>query len=120
MVASQGGATQAPSVQTSSPSQLAQAAPAAPQAAAVLPGWQVPEESQQPSGQVVASQLEGWQEPPLQTFPLSQPMQAAPAPPQAAAVLPGWQVPEESQQPSGQVVASQLEGWHEPPLQTFP
>jgi hypothetical protein len=80
-----------------------QASPNAPHAESEVPAWQAPLESQQPW------QLEPLQEPPSpapvthtpleQLWPLRQVVQVNPFEPQAATVLPGWQVRFGSMQP---------------------
>ena len=145
------------------PLHAAQAAPAVPQSALAVPGWQTPAPSQQPFGQLMPSQTH-W--PPAhscpaaqatqaapsapqfefvagftQVVPLQQPVvqydgsqnathawlahllpplhaaQAAPPVPQSALAVPGWQTPDASQQPFGQLVASH---WHAPSTHSWP
>lgn len=86
----------------------AHTAPPLPQAVFVVPGWQVPPESQQPLGQLAALQVCGrslhtllWQA--CATGVEAQTAQAPPPVPQAVCVLPGWQFPLLSQQPVGHV-----------------
>jgi hypothetical protein len=69
---------------------------------------------QQPLGQEVASQTQA--PPALHSWPLAQPLHAAPPTPQVVALL-VWQAPFLSQQPLGQEVASQMQA---PPLQRWP
>jgi hypothetical protein len=114
--------------------QVIQAPPAVPQA--VIDGdWHVPL-AQQPVGQIVASQT---QAPLTQWLPIvhgplvfpqthvpltqllvrrgSQLKQVPPAVPQKLVLVPGWQAPLASQQPLGQLVASQI---HAPLLHLVP
>jgi hypothetical protein len=66
---------------------------------------------QQPSGQSVALQY-GTQAWFAHSKPALHALQAAPWTPQSALVVPVWQMPYESQQPFGQLIASQP---HAPP-----
>jgi hypothetical protein len=140
-----------------------QAAPPAPHLPLAVPGWQTPDPSQQPFGQLVESQT---QLPPTHSCPVAHAMQAAPPAPQSAFVagftqvvplqqpvvqyvgsqyaahawlahllpplhaahaappvpqsalaVPGWQTPDASQQPCGQLVASH---WHAPSTHSWP
>jgi hypothetical protein len=85
------------------------ATPFWPQAVAVMPETQVPVESQQPFGQVVELHVGAVvQTLALQYWPVLQMAQAAPPFPQACSLVPGAQLPFESQQPLGQVVALQV------------
>jgi hypothetical protein len=92
--------------------------PLAPQAALVLPGWQVPEPSTQPWHVGVTHWLLVHWAVPLQVA------QELPPCPQAALVLPGWQAPVPSTQP-GQPGLTHwplvhcwlpLHTWQRPPL----
>jgi hypothetical protein len=84
--------------------------PPIPQAAWVLPGAQLPELSQQPPGQLEASQVVvmGVQVPNLHDSLLPQVLHALPPAPQAASLVPATQAPWASQHPLLQVVESQL------------
>jgi len=85
--------------------------PPVPHAVACVPGWQVPEASQQPEAHVVALQTTGmthaWA---VQVWFPPQAEHAAPPVPQAADVVPSWQLPVASQHPVGHVVALQVTG----------
>jgi hypothetical protein len=90
------------------PEQALQAVPPVPQAVAASAVWHVPVESQQPVAQLEALQLLAVQVPPLQNgVPPVQLWQATPPEPQLLMDSAVWQVPVESQQPSGQLVALQ-------------
>jgi hypothetical protein len=84
--------------------QLTHAVPPVPQVV-VLEVWQVPLLSQQPLGQLVASQTHL---PPTQRWPLGQVTHAPPLVPQNWLDVPGWQIVP-MQQPLGQLVAVQTQ-----------
>lgn len=96
------------------PPHTEQAAPPPPQAAAVLPGTHCPLLSQQPVGQVVAPQVmvDLLQLLLVHASSLPQLSQIWPPLPQAASLLPGWQLPFLSQHPLGQVAALQATALH--------
>jgi hypothetical protein len=99
---------------TSSPTQLWHVAPPVPQTALVSPPWQVcVVPSQQPFGQLIASQT---QAEPSQRWPASHDAHISPPVPQAPSLVPRLQA-SSAQQPVGQLVASQT---HAPLTQRCP
>jgi hypothetical protein len=86
--------------------QLAQGAPAGPpQAVMPKPDWHVPSAAQQPSEHVCGPQTAHcW---PRQSWPWGHASHAAPPRPQEPLAFPGRQCPFASQQPLGQLTASQ-------------
>ncbi len=110
----------APETQVSPDGQARHALPPLPQALVLVPGWQVPEGSQQPVGQVVESHGGVLQLPALQMSPDAQVAHASPPVPHAALVVPDSQNPSASQQPFGQVAASQGGPLQAPPVHESP
>jgi hypothetical protein len=96
-------------MQTSLAPQATQVPPPSPQALVWFPGWHCPASS------VQVVQMEMLQVPvALQIVPLPHAVQLKPALPHAWAVVPGLQLPVESQHP-GQVVEQSLDGLQEQP-----
>jgi hypothetical protein len=112
--------THAPIVHTSPTGQSAHDSPPMPQAAVLVPSWQVPVVSQHPVGQVAALQGEGLQVPLEQVSPLGQDTHEVPPVPHAIGLVPVSQKPRASQQPVGQVFASQVVPMHTPLVQVSP
>jgi hypothetical protein len=98
--------------------QATQAAPPVPHTVLAAPPWQLPDASQQPLAQLFASH---WHRPPVapatHSCPPGHATQAAPLAPQTPVAVPVWQLPDASQQPSGQLVPLHK---HWPSTQSLP
>jgi hypothetical protein len=116
----QGIGWQNPAPHISPGGHASQARPPEPQAPGVRPSSQNPNASQQPLGQVEASQVVPLHTPPEHESPGGHGRHAAPPKPQAEVLSPGSHLPKLSQQPDGHVVGLHVTPSHPPAMQVSP